>query len=173
MRKVGVIAALVLGAVGALAIPSSALAVSDCSYASGTTVGPVTVYTDSGRTSDALVGACADTNTAIDGGYLEVGSGGPGSYAIVDGSDANSEPTGFGDGYIGVSTYESGASRDADCTNGPDQGATGSTNSGGCAGIDPAIPVVGGNYVAGVPVACGNTSGNDWASTSRDGCSIP
>ena len=172
MRKMGVIAALVLGALGVLAIPSSALAISDCSYASGTTVGPVTVYTSGGRTGDALAGACADTGLAIDGGYAEVGSGSGQAYAIVDGSDANTEPTGFGDGYIGVSNYESGASRDADCaTNGPDQGSAGTTNSGGCLGVD------GVGWVAlpgAVPTpACGNSSGNDWANTSRDGCSIP
>src|SRR5262245_40815386 len=126
MRKVGVIAAMALGAMAILAIPSSAFAVSDCSYASGTTVGPVTVYgPGGGRTANSVAGVCADTNTQpLDGGYVEVGSGGPGSYAIVDGSDANSDPTGNGDGYIGASTYES-ATRDSSCANGPDQGTAG------------------------------------------------
>jgi hypothetical protein len=170
-------------AVGVMAIPSSASAVSDCNYAAGSpaTVGPVTVYgpADS-RTGDGA-GACADGLgvAGIDGGYVEAGAGDVGqAYVIVDGSDANVDPVvgttpdnSQSDGYIGVSTYESQPDAGAACP--PDNGTNDGTNSGGCFAIDSSVPVVGGQSVPGVPVACGNTSGNDWAATSRDGCSIP
>jgi hypothetical protein len=190
-------------AVGILAVPGSAAAESDCSYATGTvqTVGPVTVYADAdgaaGTTGTAAVaaGACADGIgvAGFDGGFAEVGAspedpGADGSspvnlpdgYAVVDGSDANSDPAGQSDGYVGISNYETGGTRtsEASCAaSGPDNGSAGSSNSGGCLGIDEVISV----YVpADLPTpVCGNTSGNSFDGSgsqgtgSRDGCSLP
>jgi len=190
------------------AIPSPALAETDCTYASGQAVsetvpvgsGSVTVYAGGGVTGDATAaaGACADNiapAAGFDGGYAEAGAGedpGAGSadpglvagqpdgYAVVDGSDSNIDPSGFSDGYVGVSNWEDGATRtdSAQCSaTGPDNGSAGSTNSGGCVGAD----VGGWVYVPGdIPTpACGNTSGNAWdgsgntGGNKRDGCSIP
>jgi hypothetical protein len=201
---------MVLGALGILAIPSSALAVNNCSYAGAPTVGPVgpngttvTVYTSGGRSGSAIAGVCVDQAglNGFDGGYGEVGAGEdpavgaadpgavagqPDGYAVVDGSDANSDPTGRSDGYIGVSNWENGDARTSptDCTqpadsyDGPDHGTNSSTNSGGCEGVDDGPWIYVGDDVP-TPV-CGNTSGNDWAGISapgstndRDGCSIP
>ena len=212
MRKVGVIVAA-LASLAVLAIPSSALAESDCAYAAGQDVSQtvpigtatVTVYADvsgnnGGTTGTAPIaaGACAD-NVApaggFDGGLVEVGAGEdpasgaadpgliagqPDAYAVIDGSDANNDPAGQSDGYVGLSNYETGGTRtgDAQCTGGgPDQGSAGSSNSGGCLGTDGGPWV----YVPGdlpTPV-CGNTSGNSFDGAgdeglgNRDGCSIP
>ena len=199
-------------ALAAFALPSSALAESDCTYAAGQDVSqtvPVgsatlTVYADTsgnngGTTGTTAVaaGGCVDNVGAggFDGGLVEVGAGEdpatgtadpgliagqPDAYAVVDGSDANADPAGQSDGYVGVSNYETGGTRtgDAQCTGGgPDQGAATSSNSGGCLGTDGG-PYV---YVPGdlpTPV-CGNTSGNsfdgagDEGTGNRDGCSIP
>ncbi len=159
MRRPAVILAAAAGAVAMFAIPSPALAETDCTYASGQAVsetvpvgsGSVTVYAGGGVTGDATAaaGACAD-------------------------------PSGFSDGYVGVSNWEDGATRtdSAQCSaTGPDNGSAGSTNSGGCVGAD----VGGWVYVPGdIPTpACGNTSGNAWdgsgntGGNKRDGCSIP
>ena len=209
MRRLTIIASMVLGAIAILAIPSSAPAESDCTYtSSGNTpiatvpvgTGTVTVYEGSGVTGTATVaaGACADNvapTSGFDGGFAEAGAGEdpatgaadpglvanqPDAYAVVDGSDANSDPSGFSDGYTGVSNYETGATRtdQASCmATGPDNGTAGSSNSGGCVGADAGGWV----YVPGdVPTpACGNTSGNSWygpgnqGAGQRDGCSIP
>ena len=165
---------IVAAAVAALAVPASATADvnngTDCSYAkteeASQTVGPLTVYAgtnDSGMTGTALVsgGACADGLglPGVDGGAAEAGAG-DGGYVIVDGSNQNADPTGQGDGYIGVSNYETG-------TTGTCSGGGSGSNSGGCFGVD-GVPVT-----APLPIACGNTSGTTWASTTRDGCSIP
>jgi hypothetical protein len=192
---------LILGAmaVGVLAIPSSAAAESDCSYTTGTTVGPLTVYAGTGGTTGTATaaGACVDgVNVAgFDGGFAEVGvgedpgtgaadpgliAGQPDAYVVVDGSDANEDPAGQSDGYIGISNYETGGSRTsaADCAaDGPDNGAAGSSNSGGCVGIDGVAWV---SVPGDLPTPmCGNTSGNsfdgngDEGPGNRDGCSIP
>ncbi|HEV2811663.1 MAG TPA: hypothetical protein VGW10_00310 [Solirubrobacteraceae bacterium] len=171
-------------AVGALAVPATAGADvnngSDCTYAQSeevTTGGaaPVVVYAgtgDAGMTGTALVagGACANGLNAatpigtLDGGAVEAGAGtpigGPGAYAIVDGDNQNTDVQGQSDGYIGLSTYETGAK-------GSCSGGGGGSNSGGCLGADGVgqVPVPG--------VACGNTSGNTWVNTTRDGCSFP
>jgi hypothetical protein len=149
-----------------------------CSYASqpGSTAvsaGPATVYAGSGGMSGAAevdAGACIYDAAGVGGfhgGSAEVGEGTEGAYAVVDGSNANTgDPTGSGDGYIGVSTFETG-------TKGGCESGTG-TNSGGCFGIKPLglelpIPLI----------VCGNTSGNTWADTlanngtGRDGCALP
>ena len=177
---------IVAAAVGALAVPAAAGADtysgSDCTYAHSeevTTGGaaPVVVYAgtgDAGMTGTALVagGACANgLNLAtpagtLDGGAVEAGAGtpvgGPGGYAIVDGDNQNADPSGQGDGYIGVSNYETST------LNGSCAGGGGGSNGGGCVGVDGV-----GQFDVPVPVACGNTSGNTWATTTRDGCSIP
>ena len=175
---------VVAAALAALALPAGAGADvnngSDCSYTSDEQVsqgtGNVRIYLDAdgsgGMTGTALlaVGACADNLGAgtpigtLQGGAVEIGvgtpAGGPGTYAVVDGDNQNSDLAGQSDGYLGLSNYETGPK--GTCTG----GGSGS-NSGGCVGVD-------GVGSAPVPlVVCGNTSGNVWATTSRDGCSIP
>jgi hypothetical protein len=90
------------------------------------------------------------------------------AYAVIDGDNQNADP---GDGYLGLSNYETGT-QDASCADGPDQGQAGTSNSGRCFGAD------GGPWVdlSAVPAPrpiCGNTSGNSWNNTNRDGCSNP
>ena len=197
-------------ALAAFALPSSALAESDCTYAAGQDVSqtvPVgsatlTVYADaSGNdggitgTAPVAAGACVDNvapAAGFDGGLVEVGAGEdpaagaadpgliagqPDAYAVIDGSDANSDPTGQSDGYVGLSNYETGGARtgDAQCTaSGPNNGAAASSNSGGCVGTDGGPWV----YMPGdlpTPV-CGNITGNSFDGTgdegagNRDGC---
>jgi hypothetical protein len=148
-----------------------------------------------GGAGGAAVGACADTDLAAgpvtaDGGYAEVGPGG--SYGVIDGSDAN---TGHAAGYAGFNNggISEQGERDADCDgNDDDQTALGppphaggpagaphdgpDNNSGGCFWVrtgagDP----VDGNKTNDVTTLfiCGNTSGPDWQSSKRDGCSVP
>jgi len=94
----------------------------------------------------------------------------PGAYAVVDGSDNNPGVAGFaqGQGYIGVSNFDTGTSGDgqgnAGCANGP--GNCGS-NSGG------ATSVKGTGVVLPLPIVCGDTSGTDWDNSNRDGCFVP
>jgi hypothetical protein len=158
-RRINVkrIALLAVVGAGLLVVPGTATARTDCGYAGG---GPAQVYTSGGVTGDALVGACLDTNTAVDGGYVEIGNGSRGTYAVVDGSDSNPSNAA---GYGALSTYEAG-SKDTSC-DGVDSGS--GTNSGGCLWIKAL------NLGAPVPlIACGLTSGPDYAAASRDGCSI-
>jgi hypothetical protein len=131
--------------------------------------------------ADKAVGACLNVQPAapvgpyaFGGGAVEAGNGaddstvtgdGSGTYAVIDGDNQNLDPTGQGDGYIGLSNYEDSPPQ-GDCNS-----ATGAgTNSGGCL-------IVAGQRVAAdgsaSPVVCGNTSGPTWANTSRDGCDIP
>jgi hypothetical protein len=164
--------------VAAVVLPGTASAATDCSYAGG---GPVVVWVDGvnddgGVTGDGLAGACVDTNTDFDGGYVEVGRGdgtddNGGSYAVIDGSEDN--PAGNAQGYGALSTYESrdpenaadDGSPDPDCDGNDDDSA--STNSGGCLwikAIDRGAPVP--------LISCGLTSGPDFVTATRDGCSI-
>ena len=80
----------------------------------------------------------------------------PGVYLIAQGQDGNTVGTGQLQGYAGISTMEQ-------------TGSDGnSTNSGG------EIAILGvGVYNIPSPIVCGNTSGNNWDSTSRQGCEIP
>lgn len=129
-------------------------------------------------------------------------TGVPGAYLYIDGQNTNPPVNGntADQGYVGVSDYESGSStpqpNDAPC-----QTTTtgGDSNSGGSVGVDPLFfpagsngcgsavsPIVGegangeifinssptGLFLV-APVACGNFSGNDPGSTSRDGCWEP
>lgn len=187
MRKCMIVAV----AAGALALPGSAAAQQtgntgdDCSYTGGgetaqtVPVGSrtVTVYAGSGGltgTAWLAAGACADNLgvAGFQGGAVEAGTGEPGTvdpvtgdpevYAIVDGDNENLDPQGQSDGYFGVSTYETGAK--GSCGGGGGD----SSNSGGCLGTDVTGPLTHDSVVA-----CGNTSGNTWNDTSRDGCSIP
>jgi hypothetical protein len=190
MRKI-IIALSAL--VALLAFPSGAFGQaangSDCSYA--TTNGPgagdetavspaggtVVVYTGSeGTTGTAstVVGGCVDLNGAlmvlgqrIDGGTLEAGTGAAGTYAVFDGDNHNIDPSGQSDGYVGLSNYGAPGTVGGNC----DDGAPGTPNSGGCFGV-----LAQWVHVIPTPVPtpiCGNTSGNTWNSTVRDGCSIP
>jgi hypothetical protein len=158
LKRLIVFAAL---AASIMVLPASSSARTDCP--GGGPVSVVTPVTTVGGsiTPDAIVGACVDTNTPADGGYVEIGSGGPGTYAVIDGSDAL---PGNAAGYGALSTYESGG-KDTAC----DANDTGSgTNSGGCLFLKPV------GIGAPVPlIACGNTSGPDWANAGRDGCAIP
>ena len=167
--------ALALGVLSAVvAFPASASANTDCSHASGTAVpvGPAVVYVDvdggAGLTGQgaAAAGACADnlaTGPDLIGGTAEVGVGEPGeAYVIVDGDDDNTGGAGQAGGYIGVSSFETGAKDSCDGTD----GGSGS-NSGGCLTL---------RGVASVPVplvVCGNTSGKSFGTSQRDGCTIP
>lgn len=168
----------------------------------GTTV---TAWVHTSPTVIVKFGACADFNNnkaagpiRFDGGTVEAavgedpatGTADPGAvpnqpdgYVVVDGDNDNTDPSGQSDGYGGVSNWEDGASRtsQADCAPplGPDNGDPGSSNSGGCVGVDGGPWV----YVPGdVPTpVCGNSSGNNWdgsgthtsGNNNRDGCSIP
>ena len=172
MKRFAILAALA----AALVIPGSALAAppsngSDCSYTT-TGAGPVGIQAGpNGMPGDAgtAVGACLNNDPApsagpftFGGGSVEAGTGSRGSYVIVDGDDQNADPSGQGDGYIGVSGYETGTK--GDCT--ADSGT--GTNSGGCFALD-ALP----GQTLPLPIACGNTSGHTWTAATRDGCSIP
>lgn len=188
-----------LAAVTALpAAASAANDGSTCSYTNDQdvhqSVGNATVYADvSGNnggmtgTATAAAGACLDNGGTVaaggqqfDGGSVEAGVGSignvagtqapVGAYAIVDGDNDNKDQLGQGDGYFGVSNYETSWPPTPPQPGCGGDGAdhAGNSNSGGCVGLD-AVPVP----VPGVPIACGNTSGHTWSATTRDGCSIP
>lgn len=167
---------LTLAVAGVLALPGSALAThagSTCpdgpAYAQTTPDG-----SGSSDAADAAVGVCVDgVNATIpnwgffDGGLVEVGVEGTDAYAVVDGDDANTDPsaTDQSAGYIGVNTgFETGV-KDGACDN-VDSGT--GTNSGGCLWVKPAGP-----GVSGSPIICGNTSGASWDASGRDGCALP
>jgi hypothetical protein len=156
LKRIALLA--VIGA-GMMALPGSAGAISNCPYG--------TVYTSGGAGGNAALGVCVDLNTPIDGGYAEVGNGA--SYGIIDGSDAN--PAGNGQGYAGFVTPGgvSDSSKDASCDGSDDAAA--SRNSGGCFWFKP----LGLNLTNPVTTmfVCGNTSGPDYATATRDGCAIP
>jgi hypothetical protein len=176
-----------VGLFAAVALPNSAAANTDCTYATvqqsnvgGTTI-DLGVQAGSGGLSDdadTAAGVCVDglssspANSPTDGGAAEVGvgltrgstPGVPGVYGVVDGDDNSTDPTPSSQlgGYFGLSNFESGATQPL-CA-----GTGGGTNSGGCLFVKP--------LGAGAPVplvVCGNTSGKAWARTGRDGCSIP
>ncbi len=173
---------LALAAVAAvLALPGAAWAqgnVNDgttCSYAGDeqhkVAAGGAIVYADldgnAGMTGKAetAAGACADGLPI--GGAAEVANGGEGTYAVIDGDNDNraTDPSDQSDGYFGISTFETGTK--SNCDDNPS--AAPSSNSGGCFGIKG---VYQSNEDA-LPFVCGNTSGNTYATTSRDGCLIP
>jgi hypothetical protein len=137
----------------------------------------VVVYADTNGGSgmsgsaDLAAGVCADDLTAptvgFDGGTAEAGEGtnpdgSPGVYAVVDGDNDNVDPQGQSDGYIGLSTYETG-------TKGSCSGGGTGTNSGGCIQVKGVTPEI----IVPSPLVCGNTSGNTWDNTVRDGCAVP
>lgn len=202
MKRIAILAALVVGLVAALSGNATA-ANTDCTYndAAGSQVetgvpqvdaalnNRVEVYTGSGRTEDAIVGVCVNTDEDFDGGYAEVGSGGPGTYAVIDGSEQN--PAGQAQGYGGISTYENGTDGHDACSpnvtnavgnpTGPiadadpvDEGGSG-TNGGGCLTLRGGTSSSAAELVSVplVPLACGSQSGPDWADATRDGCTIP
>jgi hypothetical protein len=180
MRKFSLLG-LVVGLL-VLAIPAGAGANqvtgygTGCSWANSQSVAPanngtVDVYAggtgSTGNAGTTAAGACVNVNG--NGGVAEVGADPTKgqAYAVADGLNSNPDP---GDGYVGVSNYEDGASGGG-CNGG---GAAGSTNSGGCGGIKPVGPFPGTGDVPGpFPFICGNTSSPDWNSTQRDGCFIP
>jgi hypothetical protein len=178
MRKFSLLG-LVVGIV-MLAVPVAASANqaagytgTDCTWAAneGATnvggAGAVYVYNgtagSTGNPGTSATGACVNVNGF--GGYAENGSGTQGSYTVVDGSNNNPDP---GDGYVALSNYEDGTAHPCNSTG----GTNGSTNGGGCLtfkGVGPVPPT----KIADGPFACGNTSGDDFNSTTRDGCFIP
>jgi hypothetical protein len=180
MRKctlLGILAGLLVVAAPAGANVADPSYGTDCTYAKGQPVSPgvddgtnqVYVYAlgtgSTGNAGTTTAGACVNVpNGQFEGGTAEVGNGSQGTYAVVDGDEQNTVSS--SKGYIGVSTYEDGASK-APCP-GDGQGAAGSTNSGGCFGLKP-VPTVG----VPAPVMCGFTSGSRWNDTQRDGCYIP
>ncbi|MDX6698390.1 MAG: hypothetical protein QOE65_1787 [Solirubrobacteraceae bacterium] len=203
MKRFSVLTALVLGAAmlaipsSAFATYDCGYAATQQVNTAGVTGPALVVYADAdgggGRTgtADVAAGACVDRNTGAaepQGGTAEVGAGSPlgahagQAYAVVDGDNDNVDPgsttpgNSSGDGYVGVSNFET-ATRNGTCP--PDQPGPppppphSGSNSGGCVGFDPGVPVVGGTYVPVPLVACGNSSGNDWTTTARDGCSLP
>jgi len=170
---------LLAAALGLMALPAGAGAAangSDCSY---TTTGDPTAGVQAGPggttgTATLAVGACVNAPTpanTFQGGAVEAGVGnGTQAYAVIDGDNQNADP---GDGYMGLSNYETGSSQDSECSGtGPDQGAAGSSNSGGCFGLDGGPWVDLGVLPIPTPI-CGNSSGNTWNNTTRDGCSNP
>jgi hypothetical protein len=83
-----------------------------------------------------------------------------GVYVIADG-DQNNAPQ--GQGYIGVSNYETTTAHENCAQNNLGQG----TNSGGAVSIDGQVDLP-------LPLlVCGNTSGTDFDTTGRDGCYLP
>jgi hypothetical protein len=183
VKRIGVVVAAVIGVI---AVPGTASAATDgttCSYTSTQQLAVpipgtgIVAYADADGGSgmsgqaNAAAGVCVYSPTtlptgAFAGGTGEVGEGTstgglPGAYAVIDGSNANTDPQGASDGYAGVSNYETGTT--GNCSG----GGTG-TNSGGCFEIKPtgvALPVP--------LLVCGNTSGDTWSNTVRDGCAVP
>ena len=152
-----------------LAVPAQAGARASCDYV-GT--GALTVYTAGGVTPDSIAGVCIDLGDGA-GGYLEAGTGTPGTYVIWDGHDGNPGSTA---GYVGVSDYETSPTGAVPCAvfGGPPRAGDG-TNSGGClyirSGTSSGSPVLIG--IPFVPLACGNADGPDWLAAGGDGCTIP
>jgi hypothetical protein len=97
----------------------------------------------------AGVGVCVDTNTAVDGGYAEVGQGF--TYAVIDGSNANPPPL---TGYAGLDPRPGVSDTSADPDGDGKDDAASSHNSGGCFWLKPLPPA----FVA---------------AAGRDGCSTP
>lgn len=194
MRKFVMLAAFA----AVLAVPAGASAQAsgeDCDYA---TLGDATVGVQAGSggqtgsSSVTAVGACINTGSgAFQGGAVEVGVGedqsttadpeiapgvGPDAYVVVDGDNDNTIHD-QADGYVGLSNWESGATRDPSC-NASDDGASGSSNSGGCLVLDTGTGIA---LPASVPTpVCGNTSGNSFngsgsstGASQRDGCQVP
>lgn len=160
-----------------LALPTSAAARTDCSYAPG----PVYAETTSGSSgtsdsADIAAGLCVDTGSGnFQGGLVEGGIGldngellgqqdilgarVPGVYVIWDGDDTNTLVTDGLGGYAGVSNYENHERQP--CSQVPSGSGT---NSGGCLVIRSIT------QIGGVPVACGNVAGKSWENSARDGC---
>jgi hypothetical protein len=192
MRKItllGLLVGLVALAVPALASANSVNSGTNCDYASqsgnkvavGTgAVGAgdvgsstqVDVYSGPGSTGNAgtsATGACANVNGF--GGFVEEGSGTPGSYVVVDGSNNNPAQ---GAGYMGLSNYDDSTTNKYSCSQ--KSGDPASTNGGGCFGLKPTGTTVDFNALGlgAVPTPmCGDTSGPNWNQTPRDGCFIP
>lgn len=195
MKKFAMLAALAV-----LAVPAGASAQSngsDCSY---TTTGGADIGVQAGSggltgsSNVTAVGACLNTGSgAFQGGSVEAGVGedqstaadpeivpgvlGPDAYLVVDGDNENTVHD-QADGYVGLSNWETGSTRDPSCNN-SDNGAAGSSNSGGCVSTD--VPGVAVALPASIPTpVCGNTSGNSFngtgsstGSSQRDGCQVP
>jgi len=176
MKRLGLFAA----ALGVLAVPGSAFGEAngdDCSYTTTGQVAVVGVQAGPGGmpgNAGTAVGVCVNTDngSGLEGGSVEVGTGGNGTYAVIDGDNQNVDPV---DGYAGLSSYEDGPPSDPNCADGPDGGSASSTNAGGCFGVDggPQLDLTLLRSL-GIPTpVCGNTSSNEWNNTPRDGCSNP
>ena len=171
MKRIAVFAAL---AAFMMVLPAGASAEENCSDSdtelAGGTVGVTHTVNGDGEgglsdSAENAVGACVDTGSgSFQGGAVEAGQGDEGVYAVVDGDDANTLVSDQGGGYVGVSTFEDGDQETA-CDQGDTTGS--GTNSGGCFAVRDRLAV------AGVPLACGNTTGKSWDASSRDGCTVP
>ena len=202
MRKFGVLAVVVVGvlAVPGASVANHGTT-NDCTYAltpSNTMVytplptgGDAAVYVHStpnqsgmSGSADTAAGACLNNEaTQPEGGVAECGTGtsasgsggsatnGDGTYCVVDGDNDNNV-TGQDDSYFGVSNYETDGKRGPNSCPAPGSPPNSGTNSGQCHGPSggPWADLVPGD---GPDLVCGNTSGNTWDATIRDGCSIP
>ena len=90
-----------------------------------------------------------------------------GGYIVVDGDKANPDPI---DGYAGVSNYSYCSTSGSGPNEGPDDNcsATADDNTNGGGGVGAF-----GQGAAGSPIICGNTSGEAWDKTNRNGCYYP
>lgn len=157
----------------------------------------------SGGATTVVGGCVNTGTGAFQGGTAEVGAGedpatgtndpdtAPDGYAVVDGDNDNVVAGRTdGGGYVGASNYETGAKES--CANGAtqiasaggitvyspgdqDEGGSGS-NSGGCFSVrsgagssNPEVLTIEGPIAA----ICGNTTGQNWDESTRDGCTIP
>jgi hypothetical protein len=186
MRKAILTGLLSLATVGGLVLAHPASAAysgagdNSCAGSPAVTIpGSGSIYVNNG---DEVV--CANgfsnpaTQTAFDGGALRARTGGASNGRLCAGSisqpvtypasayviaDGDSDNAPQGQGYIGLSNYESGGTEN--CTQGNNSG--GNTNSGGAVAVDnePNLPIP--------LLVCGSTSGTDYDVTGRDGCYLP
>lgn len=149
-----------------------------------------------------VAGGCVNTGTgAFQGGTAEVGAGedpatgtndpdATDAYAVVDGDNDNVVAGRTdGGGYVGASNYETETKESCDdgateivsaggitvySPGDQDEGGSGS-NSGDCfsvrSGAGSSNPEV--LTIEGIPLICGNTTGQNWDESTRDGCTIP
>jgi hypothetical protein len=188
MRKAILAGLLGLATIGGLVVanPASAAYKNDDTTCGGAALVPVpgsgTIYGPTVPGGDEVV--CADgfggtTAGLFEGGAVRVGAtttNSPqrvcaagnsqpvpnpvGVYVIADG-DQNNAPQ--GQGYIGVSNYETSSAHENCAQN----NLGGGTNSGGAVSLDGQVDLP-------LPLlVCGNTSGTDFDTTGRDGCYLP
>jgi hypothetical protein len=182
-------------AAGAILIPAGAFANhpnNSCGYAANQEHkqdlgGAAIVYADTNGgggtsgTADQAVGACT-YQAGQPGGAFEAGHSATkgsndsawyslakdGVYVVADGNRNNPDPA---DGYAGISNYETGKQGTCDNNGDDNQGTTNDcsgTNGGGHVGA-PGGPYAS-DYGVYLPIVCGNTTGDQWDNSKRDGC---